>query len=271
LASLQGSNLPWPLSLTGFLVGLLYLGIAMWRYQPIEGLNPDVPGVMKTADNGRAFRESSTGILSESKTGVLERVPSIAEKDIPIGRVAAPVIPGSEAPPPLEKASEGKDSRRKRESAVREALAQTGMGGHFETLKSNDAASVMDNQKNAPSRNLEDLAKVVGDNIRDPDMWMAHTKAARVALELNDLDTAIKEIRLAIAVAPEKLKAWLESFLVQLENDRRSLPDASHSENPGGKTAEDIIARAIAKPVIRVNVEGFHPVLGRLIGPKEDE
>ena len=59
----------------------------------------------------------------------------------------------------------------------------------------------------------------------------AATKAAQVALEANDLDTAIREIKLAIAVAPGKLKTWLDDFLVQLENDRRRLPEANHRED----------------------------------------
>jgi hypothetical protein len=89
----------------------------------------------------------------------------------------------------------------------------------------------MDNQKQdysedfraqqQPSRNLKDLVEAVRDDIRDPDIWIPHTKAARVALGVNDLDTAIREIKLAIAVAPGKLKTWLDDFLVQLENDRR--------------------------------------------------
>jgi hypothetical protein len=232
LASLNRSNLSWPVPLTGFLCGLLYLGIAMWRYQPIESVNPDAPGAMKTVDNALTFQECLlSGILSESKTGGLERVPFIVESGTSVDRDKAPLIRSPEAAPHLVNASEGKGPWGEWEKVVRETLAQTNIGRQLETFNRNDEALVMDNQKQdysedsraqqQPSRNLKDLVEAVRDDIRDPDIWIPHTKAARVALGVNDLDTAIREIKLAIAVAPGKLKTWLDDFLVQLENDRR--------------------------------------------------
>ncbi|HZD48146.1 MAG TPA: hypothetical protein VE178_05305 [Silvibacterium sp.] len=280
LASLNRSNLLWPVPLTGFLCGLLYLGIAMRRYQPIESVNPDAPGAMKTMDNALTFPEfPSTGILSESKTGGL-----IVENDTSVDRDKAPLIRSPEAAPHQVNASEAEGPRgkweKKWEKIVRETLAQTSIGKEFKTFNRNDEAVVIDNQKQVysegsraqerPSRNLKDLVEVVGDNIQDPDIWMPHTKAAQVALEVNDLDTAIREIKLAIAVAPGKLKTWLDNFLVQLENDQRRLPEANHGEIHPGGAAESAIASAIAKPVVRLNVMGLHPVLGRLTGPQDD-
>jgi hypothetical protein len=46
---------------------------------------------------------------------------------------------------------------------------------------------------------------------------MAHTEGARVAIEMGDLDTAIREMNLAITVAPEKLKAPLGKIITQLD------------------------------------------------------
>jgi hypothetical protein len=281
LASFDRSNFSWPGPLTGFLCGLLYLGIATWRYHPIESVYPDAPGAMKTVDNALTFQESpSTGILSESKTGGIERVPAIVENDTSVDRDKAPFIHSSEAAPHLANASEGEDPPGKREKkwerVLRETLAQTSIGSQYETVNRNDEALVMDNQKQVysegtraqeqPSRSLKDLAEVVRDNIQDPDIWMPHTKAAQVALEVNDLDTAIREIRLAIAIAPGKLKTWLDNFLVQLENDRRRLPEANHGEIHHGEAAES----AIAKPGVRLNVIGLHPILGRIVGPQDD-
>ena len=277
LASFDRSNLSWPAPLTGFLCGLLYLGIAMWRYQPIESVSPVVPGAMKTVDNALTFQESSsTGILSESKTGGFERVPTIVENDTSVDRDKAHFIHSPEAAPHLANASEGEDPRGKWERVLRETLAQTSIGSQYETVNRNDEGLVMDNQKQVysegsrtqeqPSRNLKDLAEVVRDNIQDPDIWLPHTKAAQVALEVNDLDTAIREIRLAIAIAPGKLKTWLDNFLVLLENDRRRLPEANHGEIHRGEAAES----AIAKPGVRVNVIGLHPILGRLVGTQDD-
>jgi hypothetical protein len=275
LASFDRSNVSWPAPLTGFLCGLLYLGIAMWRYQPIESVSPDVPGAMKTVDNALTFQESpSIGILS--KTRGFESVPFIVEKDTSVDQDKAPFIHSPEATPHLANASEGEDPRGKWERVLRETLAQTSIGSQYETVHRNDEWLVMDNQKQVysegsraqeqPSRNLKDLAEVVRDNIQDPDIWMAHTKAAQVALEVNDVDTAIREIRLAIAIAPGELKTWLDNFLVQLENDRRRLPEANHGEIHRGEAAES----AIAKPGVRVNVIGLHPILGRLVGPLDD-
>lgn len=280
LATLNRSNLWWPVPLTGFLCGLLYLGIATWRYQPIESVNPGAPGAMRTVDNALTFQESpSTGILSENKSGGLERVPFIVESDTSVDRDKAPLIHSPEAAPNLVNASEGEDPQGKWERAVREALAQTSIGRQFETLNRNDDALVRDNQKQVssegpgaqeqPSRYLKDFDEVVRDNIRDPDIWIPHSEAARDALAANDLDTAIREIKLAIAVAPGKLKTWLGNFLGQLENDRRRLPEANHGEFHCGEAAESVIASAIAKPVVRVNVKG-HPILGRFTGPQDD-
>jgi len=275
LASFDRSNLTWPVPLSGFLCGFLYLGIAMWRYQPIESGNPDVPGKMKMV-GAPTFQEfPSSGVFSESKTAGLERVPLTAKNNTSVDRDKAPLIHNTEVTPRLVNTSEGEDSRGKWEKVVRETLAQTGIGRQYETVRRNDEALVMDNQKQVSSAgsraqeqpgNLKDLVEVVRDNIQDPDIWMTHTKSARVALAANDLDTAIREIKLAIAVAPEKLKTWLDDFLVQLENDRRRLPEANHGEIH----CEEVAESPSAKPEVRVNVMGLHPILGRLVGPQDD-
>ncbi len=224
----------------------------------------------------------SSGVFGESKTGSLKRVSVIVENDTSVGRDKPPLIHNTEVTPPLVNTSEGEDPRGKWEKVVKETLAQSGIGRQYETAKRNDEALVMDNQKQVSSAgsraqeqpgNLRDLAEVVRDNIQDPDIWMTHTKAARVALAANDLDTAIREIKLAIAVAPEKLKTWLDDFLAQLENDRRRLPEANHGEIHREEVAEspkEVAESLSAKPEVRVNVMGLHPILGRLVGPQDD-
>jgi len=51
-----------------------------------------------------------------------------------------------------------------------------------------------------------------------PSHWLAHGEAARIASAKGDFDTAAKEIKLAIAVAPEPQKPQLTGLLKRLEN-----------------------------------------------------
>jgi tetratricopeptide (TPR) repeat protein len=51
-----------------------------------------------------------------------------------------------------------------------------------------------------------------------PSHWLAHGEAARIASAKGDFDTAVKEAKLAIAVAPEPQKPQLNGLLKQLEN-----------------------------------------------------
>ncbi|MBV9928568.1 MAG: DUF2911 domain-containing protein [Acidobacteria bacterium] len=56
-------------------------------------------------------------------------------------------------------------------------------------------------------------------NVRkDPNSWVGHNDAARVAVARGDFDTAVREMRLAVAAAPESLKAQHADLLRRLEN-----------------------------------------------------
>lgn len=53
---------------------------------------------------------------------------------------------------------------------------------------------------------------------KDPNSWVAHNELARIAVSKGDFDTAIKEMKLALSVAPEALKSQIEAIIVQLGN-----------------------------------------------------
>jgi hypothetical protein len=53
---------------------------------------------------------------------------------------------------------------------------------------------------------------------RDPNSWVAHNEAARLALAKGDFDTAVKEMKFAVTAAPESLKGQLSDILKRLEN-----------------------------------------------------
>jgi tetratricopeptide (TPR) repeat protein len=52
---------------------------------------------------------------------------------------------------------------------------------------------------------------------RDPNHWLARTEAARLAVAKGDYDNAIKEMKLALAAAPDPAKPTLEGFVKRLE------------------------------------------------------
>jgi tetratricopeptide (TPR) repeat protein len=53
---------------------------------------------------------------------------------------------------------------------------------------------------------------------KDPNSWVGHNDAARVAVAKGDFETAIKEMRLAVTAAPESLKTWHADLVRRLEN-----------------------------------------------------
>jgi len=52
---------------------------------------------------------------------------------------------------------------------------------------------------------------------RFPDHWTAHSEAARLACAKGDFDGAVKEMKLAVAAAPEQFKSSLDGLVKRLE------------------------------------------------------
>jgi len=65
----------------------------------------------------------------------------------------------------------------------------------------------------------QDLAfEVFRTNIKkNPAHWAAHNEAARMAVAKGDFDTAVKEMKLASAAAPDQIKSALDGFTKRLE------------------------------------------------------
>ena len=53
---------------------------------------------------------------------------------------------------------------------------------------------------------------------KEPKSWVGHNDAARVAVARGDFDTAVREMKLAVAAAPESLKAQHADLVRRLEN-----------------------------------------------------
>jgi tetratricopeptide (TPR) repeat protein len=64
----------------------------------------------------------------------------------------------------------------------------------------------------------EQAFEVFRANIRkNPDHWLAHNEASRIAVARGDFDGAVKEMKLAQAVAPEQAKSAVEGMVKRLE------------------------------------------------------
>jgi tetratricopeptide (TPR) repeat protein len=53
---------------------------------------------------------------------------------------------------------------------------------------------------------------------KDPNSWIAHNESARIAVAKGDYETAVKEMKLALAAGPESLKAQQAETIRLLEN-----------------------------------------------------
>jgi len=51
-----------------------------------------------------------------------------------------------------------------------------------------------------------------------PDDWTSHTQLARIAVAAKDFETALKEMKLALALAPEQSKIGVQGLIKRLEN-----------------------------------------------------
>jgi hypothetical protein len=68
-------------------------------------------------------------------------------------------------------------------------------------------------------KKYDEALEVYRNNIRkDPNSWIAHNELARLAVAKGDFDTAVKEMKLSVAAAPEQIKAPLNDIVKRLEN-----------------------------------------------------
>jgi hypothetical protein len=105
------------------------------------------------------------------------------------------------------------------EEEIRKAISMTDLSHAEESLATGSQQQAYGGAAGLRGQlRYDEIAKAICEKIkREPNSWMAHTEGARVAIEMGDLDTAIREMNLAITVAPENLKAPLNKIITQLD------------------------------------------------------
>jgi hypothetical protein len=170
----------WHGVLAGILCGFLYLSSAVWRYLPVAG------GAPSTA--------------------------SAANSDAAVGTVGPVEMPTDLAG---------------WEKEIKKALAETEIGRQEEPLiarlaqeeGANDEQQVVVCSPEVKGQlHYDEVSEAIRAKVkREPNSWMAHTEQARLALAGGDYDTAIKEIKVAMTVAPEKMRPKLDKIVAQLD------------------------------------------------------
>jgi tetratricopeptide (TPR) repeat protein len=113
------------------------------------------------------------------------------------------------------------------ENEMTKAHALSALGRKEEALAAHDRAIALGSQLQVHSygRGLqtqgrqEEALELFRSNVKkDPSSWVGHNDAARVAVGRGDFDTAVREMKLAVATAPESFKAQHVDLVRRLEN-----------------------------------------------------
>jgi hypothetical protein len=113
------------------------------------------------------------------------------------------------------------------EREVKDALALTNIGHEEEAAFAARAEKSTSQPKiHIPGPEVkgqlqyEEVAEAIREKVkREPNSWIAHTEEARAALAGGDYDTAVKEMKLAINVAPEKMRPQIDKIIAQLDKN----------------------------------------------------
>lgn len=113
------------------------------------------------------------------------------------------------------------------ENEMTKSRALTVLGRKEEARAARDKAIALGNQsqlhdfgRGLQAQGQQDEAlELFQSNIKkDPDSWIAHNEAARIAVAKADFRTAVKEMKLAAAASPESLKTQHVDLVRRLEN-----------------------------------------------------
>jgi hypothetical protein len=113
------------------------------------------------------------------------------------------------------------------ENEITKARALAALGRPTEALAARNKAMSLGSQQQIHSyaRGLQgigqqqEMLEIFRSNIKkDPDSWIAHSEASRLAVARGDFEAAIKEAKIAVTIAPDPLKAQLGDFVRQLEH-----------------------------------------------------
>jgi hypothetical protein len=119
------------------------------------------------------------------------------------------------------------DNEDRFENEYVKARALTALGRKDEAKAARDRAIQMGTQLQIQSyaRGLqaqghyEEALDLFRDNIKkDPNSWVAHNEAARLAVAQGDYDTALKEMKIALSLAPETFRGQISNLITQLQN-----------------------------------------------------
>jgi hypothetical protein len=217
----------------GLLCGLLYLGGAMWRFRSIQSETVSALAAEETAESADtkdvpvSIASAGLGVeetLYSEETpvnGEVNNDPDAEEED-EFPRLMEKLMRGGlsfemDASHPADNSVEAEDSWAE---DVKRVLAQASFGGEEDVPGARHAVHLEGGNGLGfkTSDRYADVLESVRENIkRDPNIWMAHTEEARIALAARDFDKAAEEMKLAIAVAPEKLQARLGEIAAQMD------------------------------------------------------
>jgi hypothetical protein len=113
------------------------------------------------------------------------------------------------------------------ENEITLARALSALGRKDAALAARDKAMTMGNQPQvhtfgrglqAQGRQDEALELFRSNIKKDPNSWVAHNEAARIAVAKGDFATAVKEMKLAVTAAPEALRGQHADLVRRLQN-----------------------------------------------------
>jgi tetratricopeptide (TPR) repeat protein len=113
------------------------------------------------------------------------------------------------------------------ENEMTKSRALTALGRKEEARAARDKAIALGNQSQLHDfgRGLQmqghqdEALELFQSNVKkDPNSWIGHNEAARIAVSKGDYDTALKEMKLATASSPEALKTQHADLVRRLEN-----------------------------------------------------
>jgi tetratricopeptide (TPR) repeat protein len=113
------------------------------------------------------------------------------------------------------------------ENEMTKSRALSVLGRKAEAHAARDKAIALGNQSQlhdfgrglqAQGRQEEALELFASNVKKDPNSWIGHNEVARIAVAKGDYETALKEMRLAMAASPESLKTQHADLVRRLEN-----------------------------------------------------
>lgn len=113
------------------------------------------------------------------------------------------------------------------ENEITKARALTALGRSDEAMAAQNKALALGSQRQIYfyARNLQGvgqqdraLAIFHANMAKDPTSWIAHSQLSRIAVAARDFTIAVREMKLAVAAAPEASKPALEDMVRQLES-----------------------------------------------------